>query len=77
MTGRASRPQDWGFQHSNLGTGAFSQIGLGPLLAAYPCLVATTTRLRDHAACRLISGRILNGRVEIPIEPPPALRPTS
>ena len=25
MTGRASRPEDWGFQHSNLRTGAFDE----------------------------------------------------
>ena len=25
MTGRASRPEDWEFQHSNLGTGAFDE----------------------------------------------------
>ena len=25
MTGRASRPENWGFQHSNLGTGAFDE----------------------------------------------------
>jgi len=54
-----------------------AQIGLGPLLPGYRSLVATTARLRHHSARHLISGRILNGRVEIPIEPAAALRPTS
>jgi hypothetical protein len=51
------------------------QIGLGPPLPAYPSLVGTTARPRDHAACHQISGRIRNGRVEIPIEPTEALYP--
>jgi hypothetical protein len=42
-----------------------------PSLAA-----ATTTRLDGCSASRVISGRILNGRVEIPMERAAALRPT-
>ena len=53
------------------------RIGLGPLLPGHPSPVATTARLRDHSARHVISGRILNGRVEIPIEPAATLRPTS
>ena len=54
-----------------------AQIGLGLLLPGYPNLLATTARLRDHTARHVISGRILNRRVEIPIEPAATLRPTS
>ena len=53
------------------------RIGLGPLLPGPPSPVAITGRLRDHPARHVITGRILNGRVEIPIEPPATLRPTS
>ena len=45
------------------------RIGFGPLLPGHPSPVATTARLRDHSARHVISGHILNGRVEIPIEP--------
>jgi hypothetical protein len=51
------------------------QIGLGPPLPGCPSRVATTARRRDHADRRVITGRIRNGRVEIPIEPPAALYP--
>ena len=54
-----------------------AQIGIGPLLPGHPSPAATTARLRDHSARHVISGRILNGRIEIPIEPAAALRPTS
>jgi hypothetical protein len=49
------------------------QIGLGPLLPGHPSLVATIARPRNHSARHLISGRIRNGPVEIPIEPAAAL----
>ena len=52
-----------------------AQIRLAPLLPGYPSLIATTARRRDHSARHLITGRILNGRVEIPIEPAATLRP--
>ena len=51
-----------------------AQIGIGPLLPGHPSPAATTARLRDHSARHAISGRILNGCVEIPIEPAAALR---
>ena len=50
-----------------------AQIGLGSLLPGYPSLVATIARPRDHSARYLITGRIRNGAVEIPIEPAAAL----
>jgi hypothetical protein len=53
-----------------------ARIGLGRLLPGHPSPVATTARFRDHSARHVISGRILNARVEIPIEPA-ATRPTS
>ena len=51
------------------------QIGLGPPLPGCPSRVATTARRRDHADRRVITGRIRNSRVEIPIEPTAALSP--
>ena len=60
-----SRPR----QRSSEPASRKAQIGLGPLLPGYPNLVATTARLRDHSARHVINGRILNRRVEIPIEP--------
>src|SRR6516165_12714957 len=128
MTARASRPEDWEFQHSNLRTGAFDARQAdqrsspphdrghdGPELQRqdtarlYPayrdlCQISRplpryrerrryppfpagtgragcaatedeyTARLRDHSARHVISGRILTGRVEIPIEPAATLR---
>ena len=53
------------------------RIGFGPLLPGHPSPVATAARLRDHSARHVISGRILTGRVEIPIEPAATLRPIS
>jgi hypothetical protein len=53
------------------------QIGLAPLLPSDPSLVATTTRLRNRSVPHVINGRILNDRVEIPIERAASLRPTS
>jgi hypothetical protein len=54
-----------------------AEIGLGPLLPGHPSLVATIARPRDHSVRHRFSGRILNRRVEIPIEPAATLRPTS
>jgi len=51
--------------------------GLGPLLPGHPSPVAPTAQFRDHPTRHVISGRILNGRVEIPIETAATLRPTS
>jgi hypothetical protein len=42
-----------------------------------PSRVATTVRLRHRSAGNLISSRILNGYVEIPIERAAPLPPTS
>ena len=54
-----------------------ARIGLGPLLPGHPSPLATTVRLRDHSAHHGITGRILNGRVEIPINPTATRRPIS
>jgi hypothetical protein len=60
--------QDRPRQRSSAPASRKAQIGLGPLLPGCPSLVAITARRRDHSARHLISGRIRNGRVEIPIE---------
>ena len=69
--------QDRPPQRSSEPTPRKARIGLGPLLPGHPSPVATTARLRDRSARHVISGHILNGRVEIPIEPAATLRPTS
>ena len=48
-----------------------------PCCRATPSLIATTAWRRDHSVRHVIRGRILDGRVEIPIEPAAPLRPTS
>jgi hypothetical protein len=72
-----SLAQDRPRQRSSEPESRKTQIGLGPLLPRYPSLVETTARLRDHCARHVISGRIRNGRVVIPIKFAAALRPTS
>jgi len=46
-------------------------------LPGHPSPVAPTAQFCDHSTRHVISGRILNGRVEIPIETAATLRPTS
>jgi hypothetical protein len=69
--------QDQPRQRSSEPATCKAQIGLAFLLPSDPSLAATTARLRACSASHVISGRILNGRVEIPIERAAALRPTS
>jgi hypothetical protein len=69
--------QDQPRQHSSEPASGKAQIGLAFLLPSDPSLAATTARLHGCSASHVTSGRILNGRVEIPIERAAALRPTS
>ena len=46
-----------------------AQIGLGPLLSGHSGLIATIAWRRNHSVRRVIRGRLLDGNVEIPIEP--------
>jgi hypothetical protein len=69
-----SLAQDRPRQHSSEPAPRKVRIGLGPLLRGHRSPVATTVRLRNHSASHVITGRILNGRVEIPIAPAATLR---
>ncbi len=54
-----------------------ARTGVKFLLSGAPNLVATTVRLHPGAAGNIISARIVNAYVEIPIERAAPLRPTS
>jgi len=54
-----------------------AHIGFQFLLPSDPSLVATTARLRDRSTHDVISGHILNARLEIPIKRAAAPRTTS
>ena len=69
--------QDQPRQRSSEPASGKAQIGLAFLLPSDPSLATTTARLRGRSASHVTSGRILNRRVEIPIERAAALRPTS